>query len=84
VKTRSWDAQATEVMADASSTERFRSLAVYADIKLQEALDKCNGITPAHARDEGAPDRFRAACCLQVLCQIIKIWSPIAKCILGN
>jgi len=76
VKTRNWDAQASEVMADASTTERFRSLAVYADIKLQEALDKCNDITPAHARTEGAPDRFRAACCLQLLNELCAFVGP--------
>ena len=54
-------------MADGATTDKFRSLAVYADIKLQEALEKCNVITPAHVRDSNAPDRFRAACCLQVV-----------------
>ena len=66
IKTRTWENQADEVMSDGATTEKFRSLAVYADIKLQEALEKCNVITPAHVRDENTPDRFRSACCLQV------------------
>lgn len=66
IKTRTWENQADEVMSQGSTTEKFRSLAVYAEMKLQEALEKCNEITPAHQRDEEAPDRFRAACCLQV------------------
>ena len=66
IKTRTWENQADDVMSDGATTEKFRSLAVYADIKLQEALEKCNEITPAHVREENAPDRFRSACCLQV------------------
>jgi len=77
IKTRTWQLQADEVMADSTSTEKFRSLAVYAEMKLQEVLEKCSEITPPQARkSEHAPDRFRAACCLQLLSELCMFVGP--------
>jgi hypothetical protein len=74
---RAWGEQAADVTASLSDT-RYRSVAVQAEIRLREALERCSAATGAHL-DAGkvrTPHRLRTAVCSKLLQELSDLAGP--------
>lgn len=67
IRTQSWSAQAHD-LAGNSKTRHQLSAYVYLEVKLAEALDRCDSICPPKASESGEPlpNKLRTAVCCKV------------------
>ncbi|GFH10534.1 uncharacterized protein HaLaN_05861 [Haematococcus lacustris] len=72
---KDWEAQARDITTDSASSEKFKSLALHAEVKLAEALERCNRVHPTVYSSEGEerPNKLRTA----VSCQVKAIYSSV-------
>lgn len=67
IRTQSWSAQAHDIAAN-SKTQQQLSAYIYLEVKLAEALDRCDSICPPRASESGEtlPNKLRTAVCCKV------------------
>lgn len=65
---RDWAEQAADVTDNLLDGSKYKSLAVYAEVKLAEALDKASKTQPDAVDDDGEvlPNSLKTAVCFQV------------------
>lgn len=66
---RDWRRQGQDAAAlDAKQADRFKSLAVHAEVKLAEALERCTRMCPTTSTSDGQPkpNTLKTAVCCQV------------------
>ncbi|KAK9823405.1 hypothetical protein WJX72_002526 [[Myrmecia] bisecta] len=85
LSTQDWQAQA-EQLTQGVNAPSYRSLAVYAQVKLTEALDKCDQASPPRLAEDDTvlPDRLRTAVCCQLLaelCGMCGAFAPVLRTI---
>ena len=70
---KTWDLQARDITIDISSSERYKSIALHAEVKLAEALEKCLKVSPTAFSQVGEeqPNKLKTAVCCQVRYKII-------------
>eukprot|EP00232_Nephroselmis_pyriformis_P008884 CAMPEP_0182890816 /NCGR_PEP_ID=MMETSP0034_2-20130328/22883_1 /TAXON_ID=156128 /ORGANISM="Nephroselmis pyriformis, Strain CCMP717" /LENGTH=447 /DNA_ID=CAMNT_0025024391 /DNA_START=258 /DNA_END=1597 /DNA_ORIENTATION=- len=74
ISAMTWQAQASESTKQAA-TEKYRSAAVYCEVKLAEAL----GRGPRSSRTNKGPDRFRTAVCAQIFTEMCDLCQPFSR-----
>lgn len=81
VKMQDWQAQAASSVKEVTM-EKFRSVALYAEVKLAEALNRVRAAkikaSGGEMPDEEGPDRLRTAVCVQILCELCEMTGPLA------
>lgn len=70
MEAKSWDSQAKDITADIASSDKYKSLVLHAEVKLAEALERCNRVQPITYASTGEekPNKLRTAVCCQVSC----------------
>lgn len=68
LEVKSWERQARDITRDISSSDKYKSLALHAEVKLAESLERCERVcastfTPA---GEAKPNKLKTAVCCQV------------------
>ena len=65
---RGWESQAKDVTGDLATSEKFVSIALHAEVKLKEALERCMRVSPPALAPGGEekPNRLKTAVCCQV------------------
>ena len=81
VQVVNWDRQALKSAEGLSKNKDFRSAAVYAEVKLAEALNKRTLEKKLNGEDdtEGNPDMYRTAFCIHLLGELIGLSGPFGK-----
>ena len=72
VRTQNWHAQGQQLAGNADSTRQV-SVCIQLEVKLAEALDKCDSLCPPQADDNGQPlpNKLRTAVCCKVRSQLL-------------
>lgn len=70
---KGWERQARDITTDISSSDKYKSLALHAEVKLAESLERCERVcastfTPT---GEAKPNKLKTAVCCQVSCSIL-------------
>lgn len=70
MEAKTWDSQAKDITADIASSDKYKSLVLHAEVKLAEALERCNRVQPVTYASTGEekPNKLRTAVCCQVSC----------------
>ncbi|KAJ9516094.1 hypothetical protein QJQ45_024521, partial [Haematococcus lacustris] len=78
---KDWEAQARDITTDSASSEKFKSLALHAEVKLAEALERCNRVHPTVYSSEGEerPNKLRTAVSCQLLGEFAELCGPFAQ-----
>jgi hypothetical protein len=65
---RDWSVQAADVTSNLLDASKYKSMALYAEVKLAEALDKAARACPDAADQDGQllPNQLKTAVCCQV------------------
>ncbi|KAF6254813.1 hypothetical protein COO60DRAFT_282105 [Scenedesmus sp. NREL 46B-D3] len=82
---RGWTLQAAAVTDDLGcDASRFKSLAVYAEVKLAEALDKAAKASPVALNEDGEPlpNSLKTAVCCQLLGELAEFCGPFSSTLL--
>jgi hypothetical protein len=76
---KEWDEQGAELLAGLTGSEKFKSLAVHAHVKLAEALERCSRLCPSAYTPDGdpKPNKLKAAVCCQLLGDIAGLCGPM-------
>lgn len=78
VQLRLWGSQGSDIF-DSLSSPKHQSAVTELEVKLREALDKCNEATSAHLHEEGTergPHKLRTAVCCQLLQELSHMAGP--------
>ncbi|KAG1666393.1 hypothetical protein FOA52_006502 [Chlamydomonas sp. UWO 241] len=80
VEAKDWEAQAKEITSDMITSEKYKSLALHAEVKLAEALERCERVSPASVSTSGndKPNRLKTAVCCQLLGEFAELCGPFA------
>ena len=78
---RTWDFQAREITADISTSDRYKSIALHAEVRLAEALEKAMRVSPTttFAAGEEKPNKLRTAVCCQLLGEFAELCGPFVN-----
>lgn len=70
---RDWTQQAADVTDGLLDASKYKSLAVYAEVKLAEALDKASKVQPDTVNGDGEmlPNSLKTAVCFQVCARLL-------------
>ncbi|QDZ24416.1 hypothetical protein HOP50_13g69540 [Chloropicon primus] len=81
VQVVNWNQQAFKSAEGLSKNKDFRSAAVYAEVKLAEALNKRTLEKKLNGEDdtEGNPDMYRTAFCIHLLGELVGLSGPFGK-----
>lgn len=65
---KDWEAQGRDITAEVTCSEKYKSLALHAEVKLAEALERCARLCPDAytSSGEGKPNKLKTAVCSQV------------------
>eukprot|EP00878_Enallax_costatus_P043351 GHUV01051294.1.p1 GENE.GHUV01051294.1~~GHUV01051294.1.p1 ORF type:complete len:126 (-),score=35.41 GHUV01051294.1:228-605(-) len=65
---RNWSQQAADITDNLLDVSKYKSLAVYAEVKLAEALDRAAKVQPDTVNEDGEllPNSLKTAVCFQV------------------
>lgn len=68
VEVKDWESQAKDITADVTSSDKYKSIALHAEVKLAEALERCTRVLPTAYTDDGEekPNKLKTAVCCQV------------------
>ncbi|KAG2431074.1 hypothetical protein HXX76_009607 [Chlamydomonas incerta] len=77
---RSWSRQARDITSDLTASDKYKSLALHAEVKLAEALERCERVSPlAHtAAGEERPNKLRTAVACQLLGEFAELCGPFS------
>ncbi|PNW73319.1 hypothetical protein CHLRE_14g627650v5 [Chlamydomonas reinhardtii] len=77
---RSWSRQARDITSDLAASDKYKSLALHAEVKLAEALERCERVSPlAHTpAGEERPNKLRTAVACQLLGEFAELCGPFA------
>ncbi|KAG2492242.1 hypothetical protein HYH03_009486 [Edaphochlamys debaryana] len=77
---RSWSLQAKEITSDLASSDKYKSLALHAEVKLAEALERCERVSPLATAPTGEerPNKLRTAVACQLLGEFAELCGPFA------
>ena len=82
IQTQGWEQQAASSVKDVTM-DKFRSVALYAEVKLTEALTRVKTMrlkaNDGHPVPEDEPDRLRTAVCVQVFSELCKMAGPFSS-----
>ncbi|KAL0056403.1 hypothetical protein WJX82_010947 [Trebouxia sp. C0006] len=79
-RTQDWHAQGQE-LTGIHQPKRQLSVCIQLEVKLAEALDKCDSLCPPQADDHGQllPNKLRTAVCCKVLTDLCNVSGPFSK-----
>ena len=77
---RMWSDQAKE-LTNSLSALKYRSVAMQAEVRLREALDRCNEVTGAHLQDSKTPHKLRTAVACQLMQELAELAGPFSTII---
>ncbi|DBB06613.1 hypothetical protein WJX77_004467 [Trebouxia sp. C0004] len=79
-RTQDWHAQGQE-LTGSHQPKRQLSVCIQLEVKLAEALDKCDSLCPPQADDHGQllPNKLRTAVCCKVLTDLCNVSGPFSK-----
>lgn len=65
---KDWEAQGRDITAEVTCSEKYKSLALHAEVKLAEALERCTRLCPSTYSSDGEemPNKLKTAVCSQV------------------
>eukprot|EP00983_Pelagomonas_calceolata_P133339 1161956-Pelagomonas_calceolata.AAC.16 len=65
---KDWEAQGRDITSEVTCSEKYKSLALHAEVKLAEALERCTRLCPDayNSEGEGKPNKLKTAVCSQV------------------
>ncbi len=65
---KGWESQARDIVFDITQSDKYKSVALHAEVKLAEALERCTRVCPtAYAPGgEEKPNKLKTAVCCQV------------------
>lgn len=65
---KDWEAQGRDITAEVTCSDKYKSLALHAEVKLAEALERCTRLCPDTYSSEGdeKPNKLKTAVCSQV------------------
>jgi hypothetical protein len=77
---RTWDFQAREITSDISTSDRYKSIALHAEVRLAEALEKAMRVSPTSTSTSGEerPNKLRTAVCCQLLGEFSDLCGPFS------
>lgn len=66
--------------ADVTSSDKYKSLALHAEVKLAEALERCTRVCPTAYTSEGEekPNKLKTAVCCQLLGEFAELCGPFS------
>jgi len=73
---RIWGDQAAEFTKQSGERARYRSVATHAEVKLKEALERCNEAIGAHLETERHPHKLRSAVCCKLFSELSRMAGP--------
>ncbi|GAX74229.1 hypothetical protein CEUSTIGMA_g1678.t1 [Chlamydomonas eustigma] len=85
IEVKCWEYQAREITAEIAASDKYKSIALHAEVKLAEALEKCDRVSPTVLTKDGEerPNRLRTAVCCQLLGEFAELCGPFAA-VLSN
>ena len=65
---KDWLSQAKDITSDVSSSDKYQSIALRAEVKLAEAFERCTRVCPTSWTPAGEekPNKLKTAVCCQV------------------
>ncbi|KAG2448090.1 hypothetical protein HYH02_007115 [Chlamydomonas schloesseri] len=77
---RPWSRQAKEITSDLTASDKYKSLALHAEVKLAEALERCERVSPLthNAAGEERPNKLRTAVACQLLGEFAELCGPFS------
>src|SRR5690349_19516837 len=68
VEVKGWESQARDIVFDITQSDKYKSIALHAEVKLAEALERCARVCPATFAPGGEekPNKLKSAVCCQV------------------
>ena len=78
LQVRLWGSQGSDILSSLTHS-KYQSVVTELEVRLREALDKCDAATAAHLRtcsDERTPHKLRTAVCCQLLQELSKMAGP--------
>ncbi|GFR44384.1 hypothetical protein Agub_g5604, partial [Astrephomene gubernaculifera] len=81
---RGWSRQAKEITADLTASDKYKSLALHAEVRLAEALERCERVSPVGhtAAGEERPNKLRTAVACQLLGEFAELCGPFSGVLL--
>ncbi|MEW5314025.1 MAG: hypothetical protein WDW38_005553 [Sanguina aurantia] len=77
---KNWQSQGTDITRELTGSERFQSLALHAEVKLTEALERAERVSPATMLNgEERPNKLRTAVCCQLLAEFAELCGPFGS-----
>lgn len=80
MEVKDWESQARDITADVTSSDKYKSIALHAEVKLAEALERCTRVCPTAYTPEGdeKPNKLKTAVCCQLLGEFADLCGPFA------
>ncbi|KXZ49013.1 hypothetical protein GPECTOR_23g102 [Gonium pectorale] len=77
---RPWSRQAKEITSDLTASDKYKSLALHAEVKLAEALERCERVSPTTQTPTGEerPNKLRTAVACQLLGEFAELCGPFS------
>ncbi|GLC45208.1 hypothetical protein PLESTB_000724800 [Pleodorina starrii] len=77
---RGWSRQAKEITSDLTASDKYKSLALHAEVKLAEALERCERVSPVSHTSSGEerPNKLRTAVACQLLGEFAEFCGPFS------
>ncbi|EFJ52972.1 hypothetical protein VOLCADRAFT_102592 [Volvox carteri f. nagariensis] len=77
---RGWSRQAKEITSDLTGSDKYKSLALHAEVKLAEALERCERVSPVTRSSSGEerPNKLRTAVACQLLGEFAELCGPFS------
>ncbi|GIL93231.1 hypothetical protein Vretimale_8150 [Volvox reticuliferus] len=77
---RGWSRQAKEITSDLTGSDKYKSLALHAEVKLAEALERCERVSPVTRTSSGEerPNKLRTAVACQLLGEFAELCGPFS------
>lgn len=65
---KGWETQGRDITADVTGSDKYKSMALHAEVKLAEALERCARLCPTSYNSDGEakPNKLKTAVCCQV------------------
>jgi len=78
---KTWETQAKDIIADVTLSDKYKSLALHAEVKFAEALERCMRVQPPAytANGEEKPSKLKTAVCCQLLGEFAELCGPFAS-----
>ncbi|KAF5835820.1 hypothetical protein DUNSADRAFT_6854 [Dunaliella salina] len=78
---KDWAAQGRDITSEVTCSEKYKSLALHAEVKLAEALERCTRLCPDAYNSDGEekPNKLKTAVCCQLLGEFAELCGPFGS-----